>query len=64
MAVSRLYYIPVSGEMQCRYGEIKAISRWDLKIPLRSKSFQLISPDSLRILVPFHGIPMYRNEWH
>ena len=36
MAVSRLYYIPVSGEMQCRYGEIKAISRWNLKIPFRS----------------------------
>ena len=36
MAVSRLYYIPVSGEMQCRYGEIKAISCWNLKISLRS----------------------------
>ena len=40
MAVSRLYYTPVFGEMQCRYGEIKAISCRDWEIFLRSKSFQ------------------------
>ena len=37
MGVSSLYYTLMFGQMQYRYGEIKAIWCWNLKIPLRSE---------------------------
>ena len=37
MGVSSLYYTLMFGQMQYRYGEIKAISCWNLKISLRSE---------------------------
>lgn len=38
MGISGLYYTLMSGQTQCRYGEIKTISCWDSEIPLRSDS--------------------------
>ena len=38
MGVSSLYYTLMSGQTQCRYGEIKAISCWNSEIPLRSEA--------------------------
>ena len=37
MGVSSLYYTLMFAQMQYRYGEIKAISFWNLKISLRSE---------------------------
>ena len=42
MTVSSLYYTLMCVEMQCRYGEIRAIWCWDSEIPLRSESLRPI----------------------
>jgi len=63
MGVSSLYYTLMFAQMQYRYGEIKAISFWNLKISLRSEGSDESEESSIyrKINAPrFRLSPVYK----